>query len=62
MWSSITSVIRLRERTARGDNQMQHIGAALFLFQRAFDRLDLAAHSLHSIQEFELLALGVGHG
>jgi hypothetical protein len=30
---------------ARRDDQMQHRGAALFLFERALDSFDLAAHA-----------------
>src|SRR6516162_4314183 len=50
------------ERTACGDDEMQHIGAALFLFQRALDGFALTEHPPHSIQQLELLALGVRHG
>ena len=33
-----------RQRAARGDDQMQYGGAALFVLERAFDRFDLATH------------------
>ena len=47
---------------ARGDDQVQDGGAAFLVLERAFDRLDLAAHAPDPIKQFELLAFGVGHG
>src|SRR5262249_44708476 len=50
------------ERTAGGDDQMQHTGATLFLFDCSLDRLDLAADPFDPVQELELLALGMRQG
>src|SRR6516225_4193859 len=53
---------KARKRAARCDDEMQHIGTALFVFERALDRFDLAAHPSHAVQELELFAIGVGQG
>src|SRR4029077_7582890 len=47
---------------ARGDDQMQHRGAALLVLERALDRLDLAAHAADPVEQLDLLDFGVRHG
>ena len=41
---------------ASGGNKLQDVGAAAFLLEGAFDRLDLPADSSHPIEKFDLLA------
>jgi hypothetical protein len=41
---------------------MHHLLTTGFAFQRAFDRLDLAADAAHTGEEFALVVDGVGHG
>src|SRR5579885_788635 len=48
-------------RAARGDHQVQHLGAALFSLQRALDRLDLAAYPPHPRHQPGLLTDRVAH-
>jgi len=41
---------------ADAGDQLQHVGAALFLLQGSFDSLHLAANAAHTIEQFQLLA------
>ena len=49
------------QRAAGRDDKVEHVGAALFLVQRALNGLDLATHAFDPIEELKLLAFGVGH-
>jgi hypothetical protein len=42
-------------------DQLQHVGAALFLFEGAFDRLYLAAYPAHPVNQLRFLADRMRH-
>src|SRR5215471_20235852 len=46
---------------ARGDDQMQHRGAALFLLQGPLDRLDLAGDAPNAIEQLLLFLNRMAH-
>jgi hypothetical protein len=48
-----------RERAARRDDEMQHVGATLFLTESTLDSLDLSADPPDPVQQFQFFALGV---
>ena len=43
------------------DHQMKDVGAALFFFDRSFERLDLTENTSHSVQELGFLFDGMRH-
>ncbi len=47
--------------SSRGNHEMQNVGAALFFFDRTFQRFHLTADAAYSIQELGLFFDGVAH-
>jgi hypothetical protein len=46
---------------ARGSHQMQHLGAALFLIQCAFERINLSADASDAVEQAGFFANRMGH-
>ena len=49
------------DRAPRGRDELQDVGTAELLFERALDRLDLSADAPHAVQELGFLSDGMGH-
>ena len=48
-------------RAARGDDEMEDVGASFFLLDRALERLDLAEDAAHPVQQLRFFFDGVSH-
>ncbi len=57
----MTSAIRPADGTAHSGDQVHHLFAASFVFERPIDGLDLAPDAADAGQEFLLFSDGVGH-
>jgi hypothetical protein len=47
--------------SARRDDEMEYVGAALFFFDRSFERVDLTENTPHSVQELGFLFNSMRH-
>src|SRR5262245_364292 len=49
------------DRAANTGDQLEDIGTADFLIERAFHRFELASDASHAVEELNLLTGGMGH-